>query len=456
MTPNDFDRTLASWLAATAPASAPPTLHADVIAHAGRSRQRSGWLVAVRGRAFGSLSSAPPISRRGAWILVVIGLVVALVVGLIGVGAFRGDPLGPLLGRNGSIAYAVVATDGSGLEYARVVSPGGASEIEIGQGACPRFSGDGRILSWREGHFRDGNARVIVAAPDGTNEVAVPGLGDEEYSISPDGTRLAWMKRLPSIVTPTPGGGSIGRSQTELWVTPVAGGPAVRIVPAPQDTDLWFTSPTWSPDGQTIAFAVMQWVMNGDNGGGFRLAIDSVSVDGLPVRRITSRIGTDEVGLSWSPDGRRLAYVGIPDSGPIPSLPSGPGAPESFYPPMDVFVVDADGAGERNVTSSPAFDMEPRWSPGGERLAFLVFDEASGYRLAVAGPDGGSLIEHPGPTAFEWSPDGTRFVFVELIGNSGPGVRVMTIDSSFAETPQLVQEVDTDLLCPPSWQRLDP
>lgn len=461
MTDHEFDRSLATWLDAAAPASPPPNLHADAIARAGRSRQRPRWLVAVRGRAFGSFTSAPAISRRAAWILVVLGLVVALLVGLIAVGVFRGAPLQPLLGRNGSIAYAVANADGSGLERAYVVSPDGASVVEIAQGACPRFSGDGRVLTWREGTFRSGNARVLVAAPDGTNEVAVPGLGDEEYSLSPDGTRVAWMKRLPPITTPTSDGGAIARSQTELWVTPVVGGPAARIVPAPDDTDLWLTSPTWSPDGQVIAFAVMQWVMSGDNGGSFRLAIDSVSVDGLQVRRMTSRIGTDVVGLSWSPDGYRLAYVGIPDGGPIPSLPAGPEAPESFYPPLDLFVVNADGSGDRNLTSTPLDETDPRWSPDGDRVAFRAFVPQAGHRLAVTEVDDPSRSWSQSPaSAYAWSPDGTRFVYVRPSSLSRPGVVIETVDSAFSELPQALRAVETDFqadgFCPPSWQRLDP
>ena len=458
MTTNDFDRNLATWLEAAAPASAPPSIHADAIALVGRSRQRPGWLVAARGRAFGSLESAPRISGRAAWLLVAISLVLAVMVGLIAVGAFNTDPLTPLLGRNGSIAYAVVAADGSGLEQAHVVSPDDGSDIEIGEGACPRFSADGRILTWREGSFRRDNARVMVAAPDGTSEVAVPGLGDEEYSISPDGTQLAWMKRLPAIVTPTTGGGSIGRSQTELWVTPVGGGPATRLVAAPQDTDIWFQSPTWSPDGRTIAFAVMQWVMSGDNGGSFRLAIDSVSVDGGQARRVTSRIGTDVVGLSWSVDGQRLAYVGIPDGGPIPSLPTGQETTGSFNPPMDLFVVNADGSGDRNLTSTPEGETDPRWSPDGDRIAFIAFDAVAGYRLAVIGVDGPSVgLRHDGVTAYAWSPDGTRFVYIGTLGSSEVRFAINTVDSALSEPPQVLLEVDgADMFCPPSWQRLDP
>lgn len=42
----------------------------------------------------------------------------------------------------------------------------------------------------------------------------------------------------------------------------------------------------------------------------------------------------------------------------------------AFYSHGDIYVVDTDGSGLKNLTNNPANDMHPVWSPDGTKLAF--------------------------------------------------------------------------------------
>lgn len=78
------------------------------------------------------------------------------------------------------------------------------------------------------------------------------------------------------------------------------------------------------PAGDAIAFAVNVIVDDGTGSFGYRSAIDIVRPDGSDLHRLTSRPGSDVVGLAWSPDGRYLAFTAAPDGASLPSpMPDG-------------------------------------------------------------------------------------------------------------------------------------
>src|SRR6476646_2739416 len=51
--------------------------------------------------------------------------------------------------------------------------------------------------------------------------------------------------------------------------------------------------------------------------------------------------------LAWSPDGRTIAFVNWRDGN------------------EEIYAINADGSGKRNLTRSPAADLAPIWSPNG-------------------------------------------------------------------------------------------
>jgi dipeptidyl aminopeptidase/acylaminoacyl peptidase len=94
----------------------------------------------------------------------------------------------------------------------------------------------------------------------------------------------------------------------------------------------------------------------------------------------------DEVAPTWSPDGSQIAFIRRHGEGDIDKAPN-----------MDLFVVDAHaGAQPRRLTTTAAEESGPvSWSPDGKSLAYLLGDELkySAYdenRLAIIPAAGGT------------------------------------------------------------------
>jgi Tol biopolymer transport system component len=128
----------------------------------------------------------------------------------------------------------------------------------------------------------------------------------------------------------------------------------------------------------------------------------------------------------WSPDGSRLAF-------------SAPRARGSF----GISVMDADGGGEKPLTSDPAVDGNPTWSPDGLRIAFSSNRLGPTY-VHVMGANGSNprAVGPPYSTTPDWSPDGSLIAFA-----APSGLAVMRPDGTGVRN--LTNHLDNDLY--PSW-----
>lgn len=125
--------------------------------------------------------------------------------------------------------------------------------------------------------------------------------------------------------------------------------------------------------------------------------------DGSGQRNLTNS-ERDDREPAWSPDGSLLAFA---------SYRTGP---------ANLFVMNADGSGVRQVTDNPAVDGRPRWSPDGDLLAFYSFRSQRRGLLWLVSAQGGDVLpvladQTPGPTTDcsggfpgGWFPDG-RILF---------------------------------------------
>src|SRR5207302_10560086 len=83
-----------------------------------------------------------------------------------------------------------------------------------------------------------------------------------------------------------------------------------------------------------------------------------------------------------------------------------------------IYVMNADGSGQTNISNSNANDTQPAWSPDGSRIAFASDRDHSGvnsiYVMNSNGTNQTRLTFSAAPFIDEqpvWSPDGSRLAF---------------------------------------------
>ena len=103
----------------------------------------------------------------------------------------------------------------------------------------------------------------------------------------------------------------------------------------------------------------------------------------------------------WSPDGTRIAFIGVPI----------PGRPADLY---TLHTVTPGGSDQRRLATAMRFIWPPQWAPDAERLAFVREDREVGYAVYIVGADSTDLQRlteaASGPS---WSPDGQRIAFAK-------------------------------------------
>lgn len=161
--------------------------------------------------------------------------------------------------------------------------------------------------------------------------------------------------------------------------------------------------PSWSPDGQQLAFASGR-----DNMGTNELY--RMNADGSGATRLTHN-SYEDFGAAWSPDGSRIAYKSLRSS-------------------FELRVMDVQGGNDIPVATHLAGDWRLSWSPDGQRIAFSAY-RGGNEDLYSINADGSGLTRLTTHAASEtdvaWSPDGSRLAFVsQRDGNSEIYVMALT------------------------------
>jgi TolB protein len=189
--------------------------------------------------------------------------------------------------------------------------------------------------------------------------------------------------------------------------------------------------PAWSPEGQKIA-----WLSRRPQGTGADVFV--MNADGSDQQNLTPKPGNPR-GPRWSPDGQAILFTAVPPGQP-PSASAGPIS--------DVYVMNADGSGQRNLTHTPkAGEFGPAWSPDGQQIAFTRHAGTSGeVRIVVMNADGSGKhavtpkLAHTGDgwitVTAAWSPDGRRIAFdhhdvIYLVNADGSGLRRLAQNATF-------------------------
>jgi Tol biopolymer transport system component len=105
--------------------------------------------------------------------------------------------------------------------------------------------------------------------------------------------------------------------------------------------------------------------------------IFSARLDGSGTRRLTDSPGYDAEGAS-SPDGRKIVFCSMRDAYPPSRLSADDQKRLEIDPAYfgEIYIMNADGTGQRRLTDWPGYDGGPFFDPSGEFILWRHFDES--------------------------------------------------------------------------------
>jgi Tol biopolymer transport system component len=184
----------------------------------------------------------------------------------------------------------------------------------------------------------------------------------------------------------------------DIYLQRVGGRNPVNLTPDSKEAD---TAPAYSPDGERIAFSSLR-------GGGGIFVMGST---GESVKRLTD-FGFDP---AWSPDAKQIVFAD--KSGQDPYSRPGDG---------NLWLIQL-GSGEIRQLTHGHDAVQPRWSPGGARIAYWGLRGNSGQRDILTIPaDAKGAEPEPVPVTDDpamdwdpvWTPDGRYLYFSSERGGS--------------------------------------
>ncbi|MDE0301387.1 MAG: hypothetical protein OXN17_22405 [Candidatus Poribacteria bacterium] len=95
---------------------------------------------------------------------------------------------------------------------------------------------------------------------------------------------------------------------------------------------------------------------------------------------------------------------------------------------FEIYVMDADGGNQENLTNHPAYDYYPDWSPDGTKIAFASSRDGVRqiYRMDADGRNVIRLTDGPaGKSHPDWSPDGGKIAF--SVDHGGNHIAVINV-----------------------------
>ncbi len=343
-----------------------------------------------------------------------------------------GDPAGghgaPVWSPDGKrIAFSTTNT-GFG-EIWSVAANGGVPLRMLGNGAVgPVYAPNGRALYFTQGWGATWTLMRVALSPSGAVAGApqmIQNTGQVLYAhlqFSANGKFAAFCEL------------SASNNLQSVRISPATGEAIGAPEPLTHDTNGRKTGPLFSPDGKTIAYAVLQ------EGGHWNVWL--MDADGKNARPAGAAQDTP-LFQGWFPDSRRIAYIARENghnvlesldvvSGRREALRDLPEANSTMRlsPDGKQIAYNIQQGGAQNVWTAPVnggpprqltFDKEsiafPSWSPDSKLLAAEI-KRNGGAEIVLIPAKGGASIQLTSDQGenwpHDWSPDGDRILFAGL------------------------------------------
>jgi TolB protein len=304
-------------------------------------------------------------------------LIILLALLLGGCGLLTPSQKQVSVGPNHKITYAassgwawdihVMQDDGSGkINLTQVEGISGFQD--------PVWSPDGTWIAMT-GNVKSGKDDIYVIRADGTDLTRLSDLPElDRHPIwSPDNTRIVFTSFQED-------------RREQIYIVDVDGENLRSLT----EEGINAEQPAWSPDGKWIAVS-------------YEYELVLIDPETEELKQLTQLDDGYNKYPAWSPDGTELAIiVGVKDE-------SGSKRPQ-------IFLVQADGSGLRQLTDDPYHHQVPVWSPDGTKIAYKARPTTQdSYSLWVINVDGTERLLQSDMLIFDdppaWSPDSTRIIF---------------------------------------------
>ena len=206
----------------------------------------------------------------------------------------------------------------------------------------------------------------------------------------------------------------------------------------------------WSPDGSSLAFAAEDGSGNQDIYVAEIGSADRSMPITLVMRRLTSDPAIDEFP-AWTPDGRNILYA---------NFGAEPPNVDGFSATQEIWRIAVDGGAPVRLTTNDVPDTMPDVRADG---TVVVWRGGQTYTMGLDGNDQTRLGQMPDAFNPRWSPDGTKMAMLRYdpssraryaadygLGGDFPLLEVIVVDIANGAITVVGPRVGSDVN-PPSW-----